>query len=143
MNEQTFLVEDSILLSIKKMLGMDKDFTQYDLDIILHINTTIQTLNQIGVIIPDGFAVSDETNTWSQYLTDPKCKKIESMIKNYIYMKVRIIFDPPSTQQLTNALMESTKELEWRINQWLDYYDDNEEGGVTWSTVTNSTITDD
>ena len=142
MDEQTVSVEDSILLSVKKMLGMSEEFVQYDLDVIIHINTAIQTLNQLGVDIPDGFSVSDKSNTWSQYLIDQRCKKIESMIKNYIYMKVRILFDPPSNQSLTNALTESAKELEWRINQWLDFYEDNE-GGATWNTTMNSTTTVD
>ena len=61
MDEQTVSVEDSILLSVKKMLGMSEEFVQYDLDVIIHINTAIQTLNQLGVDIPDGFSVSDKS----------------------------------------------------------------------------------
>lgn len=131
MDESTVSVEDSILLSVKKMLGMGEEFTQYDLDVALHINTAIQTLNQLGVDIPEGFTVTDKSNTWTQYFIDPRCEKITSMIKNYIYMKVRLLFDPPNNQSLANALAESTKELEWRINQWLDFYECNEGGAIT------------
>lgn len=117
-------VEDSILLSIKKLLGMEpEEFDQYDVDITLHINTVIETLNQIGVDMPDGFSVTDKTVLWSDYLNRAKYSQIKDSIKSYIYMKVRLVFDPPTNTSLINAINESVKELEWRIRQWVEFYE--------------------
>ena len=69
-------VDDSILLSIKKMLGMEPEFTQFDSDIILYINTIIQVLYQIGLDIPDGFTVIDQHNLWTEYIQDHRYTKI-------------------------------------------------------------------
>ena len=117
-------VEDSILLSIKKLLGMEpEEFDQYDVDITLHINTVIETLNQIGVDMPDGFSVTDKTVLWSDYLNRAKYSQIKDSIKSYIYLKVRLVFDPPTNTSLINAINESIKELEWRIRQWVEFYE--------------------
>ena len=84
-------VEDSILLSIKKLLGMEpEEFDQYDVDITLHINTVIETLNQIGVDMPDGFSVTDKTVLWSDYLNRAKYSQIKDSIKSYIYILIKI-----------------------------------------------------
>lgn len=119
-------VDDSILLSIKKMLGMEPEFTQFDPDIILHINTIIQVLYQIGLDIPEGFVVVDQNNLWTDYIQNPRYVKITSLIKQYIFMRVRMIFDPPSSQTLSTAIQESINEMQWRISQWIDYYEQNE-----------------
>ena len=117
-------VEDSILLSIKKLLGMEpEEFDQYDVDITLHINTVIETLNQIGVDMPDGFSVTDKTVLWSDYLNRAKYSQIKDSIKSYIYLKVRLVFDPPTNISLINAINENIKELEWRIRQWVEFYE--------------------
>ena len=117
-------VDDSILMSVKKLLGMDpEEFDQYDVDITLHINTVIETLNQIGVDMPDGFSVTDKTVLWSDYLNRAKYSQIKDSIKSYIYMKVRLVFDPPTNTSLINAINESVKELEWRIRQWVEFYE--------------------
>ena len=117
-------VEDSILLSIKKLLGMEpEEFDQYDVDITLHINTVIETLNQIGVDMPDGFSVTDKTVLWSDYLNRAQYSQIKDSIKSYIYLKVRLVFDPPTNTSLINAINESVKELEWRIRQWVEFYE--------------------
>lgn len=119
-------VDDSILLSIKKMLGMEPEFTQFDPDIILHINTIIQVLYQIGLDIPEGFVVVDQNNLWTDYIQNPRYSKITSLIKQYIFMRVRMIFDPPSSQTLSTTIQESINEIQWRISQWIDYYEQNE-----------------
>lgn len=117
-------VDDSILMSVKKLLGMDpEEFDQYDADIMLHINTVIETLNQIGVDMPEGFYVSDKTALWSDYLNKSKYSEIKGSIKSYIFMKVRLIFDPPTNQSVINATNETIKELEWRIKRWVEFYD--------------------
>ena len=117
-------VEDSILLSIKKLLGMDPiEFTQYDTDLIIHINTFIEFLNQLGVDIPEGFKINDENALWSDYLNKPEYNDIKDSIKNYIYLRVRLIFDPSTNSSLLNSINDTIKELEWRIRTYIEFYE--------------------
>lgn len=117
-------VEDSILLSIKKLLGMDPiEFTQYDTDLIIHINTIIEFLNQLGVDIPEGFKINDENALWSDYLNKPEYNNIKDSIKNYIYLRVRLIFDPSTNSSLLNSINDTIKELEWRIRTYIEFYE--------------------
>lgn len=117
-------VEDSILLSIKKLLGMDPiEFTQYDTDLIIHINTIIEFLNQLGVDIPEGFKINDENALWSDYLNKPEYNDIKDSIKNYIYLRVRLVFDPSTNPTLLNSINDTIKELEWRIRTYIEFYE--------------------
>ena len=117
-------VEDSILLSIKKLLGMDPiEFTQYDTDLIIHINTIIEFLNQLGVDIPEGFKMNDENALWSEYLNKPEYNDIKDSIKNYIYLRVRLVFDPSTNSSLINSINDTIKELEWRIRTYIEFYE--------------------
>ena len=117
-------VEDSILLSIKKLLGMDPiEFTQYDTDLIIHINTIIEFLNQLGVDIPEGFKMNDENALWSEYLNKPEYNDIKDSIKNYIYLRVRLVFDPSTNSSLLNSINDTIKELEWRIRTYIEFYE--------------------
>lgn len=117
-------VEDSILLSIKKLLGMDPiEFTQYDTDLIIHINTIIEFLNQLGVDIPEGFKINDENTLWSDYLNKPEYNGIKDSIKNYIYLRVRLVFDPSTNSSLLNSINDTIKELEWRIRTYIEFYE--------------------
>ena len=117
-------VEDSILLSIKKLLGMDPiEFTQYDTDLIIHINTIIEFLNQLGVDIPEGFKINDENALWSDYLNKPEYNGIKDSIKNYIYLRVRLVFDPSTNSSLLNYINDTIKELEWRIRTYIEFYE--------------------
>ena len=117
-------VEDSILLSIKKLLGMDPiEFTQYDTDLIIHINTIIEFLNQLGVDIPEGFKINDENALWSDYLNKPEYNDIKDSIKNYIYLRVRLVFDPSTNSSLLNSINDTIKELEWRIRTYIECYE--------------------
>ena len=117
-------VEDSILLSIKKLLGMDPiEFTQYDTDLIIHINTIIEFLNQLGIDIPEGFKINDENALWSDYLNKPEYNDIKDSIKNYIYLRVRLIFDPSTNPTLLNSINDTIKELEWRIRTYIEFYE--------------------
>jgi len=104
---------DSILTSIKKLLGPDEADTHFDPDIIMHINTTLMALNQIGVGPETGFSISDKTTTWATYLGANA--NIEA-VKSYIYLKVRLIFDPPSSTPLIEAIERQITELEWRLS---------------------------
>lgn len=105
---------DSILLSIKKMLGIEPDYEPFDVDIIIHINTALATLNQLGVGPEDGFSIQDEEDTWSDFLADSH-KLLES-VKTYVYLKVRLLFDPPSSSAVIEAFNRNISELEFRIN---------------------------
>lgn len=102
---------ESILLSIKKLLGIMPDYTQFDDDIIIHINTAFATLNQLGVGPSEGFMIEDKFAEWQEYTTS----KNLTMIKTYIYLKVRLLFDPPTSSVLVESINRSIAELEWRI----------------------------
>lgn len=103
---------DSILLSVKKMIGIPNDYDVFDTDIILHINTVFDGLNQMGVGPEEGFSISDSSTEWSEFLTFGKNSE---MVKTYMYLKVRMLFDPPSNGTLSNVLSEQIKEYEWRL----------------------------
>lgn len=110
-------MDESILNSIKKMLGPDSDYTVFDQDIIIHINSVFSTLNQLGVGPAEGFQITGPNETWSDFIEDNK--KLNS-VKTYIYIKVRLIFDPPSSSFVATSLEETAKELEWRLNVTVD-----------------------
>ena len=103
---------DSILTTTKKLLGFDADYTEFDLDIITHINSVLFSLNQLGVGPSDGFIVEDETATWDQFIGTDKI----ASVKSYIYIKVRLLFDPPSTSFAQASFQKQADELEWRLN---------------------------
>lgn len=104
---------DSILDSTKKVLGIDKDYTAFDVDILMHINTIFSTLNQLGIGPENGFAIEDSTPTWDTFLSgDPRLNSV----KSYLYLRVRLLFDPPSTSYLIDAIKEQIREFEWRLN---------------------------
>ena len=104
---------DSILNDIKKLLGMSSDYTAFDTDIIIHINSVFMILNQLGVGPEGGYKITDASNTWSEFTNDNLM--IES-VKSYIYLKVRIMFDPPQNSAHMNAMQSQIQELEWRLN---------------------------
>lgn len=106
-------MNDSILTSIKKLLGITEDYSQFDADIIMHINSVFSTLIQIGIGPKSGFAITGEQETWNDFIGDNK--KQQSVI-SYVYLKVRLLFDPPSSSVLVSAINEQIKEFEWRLS---------------------------
>lgn len=104
--------EKSILQSIKKMLGISKEDTHFDTDIIIHINSYFMVLNQLGVGPPNGFTITDGSSEWSQFLGDSK--KLESA-KTFIYLNVKLVFDPPSSTAVIESMKEQIKEYAWRL----------------------------
>ena len=108
---------DSILTSIKKLLGITEDYEHFDTDIIMHINSVFSILTQLGVGPADGFSITGAGETWSDYIQDEK--KLE-MVKSYIYQKVRLLFDPPTSSALMEAANNAVAELEWRLNVAVD-----------------------
>lgn len=107
---------DSILLSIKKMLGIEEEYKHFDTDIIIHINTVLGILTQLGVGPNTGYSITDETNTWDEFIEGPNLE----MIRSYVYLKVKLIFDPPMSSISADAIKNSISELEWRINATVD-----------------------
>jgi len=110
-------VEESIFKSIKALLGPDADYDVFDPDILIFINTALSTLTQIGIGPASGFRITGETETWSDLLGS--YEDLES-VKSYIYLKVRLLFDPPSNSAVMNAYQETCNELEWRLNVAVD-----------------------
>lgn len=102
----------SILNDIKKMLGIEEEYTQFDTDIIIHINTVLNILAQLGVTYANDELVQDKTTTWDSLITSGDL----NLIKSYIYLKVRLLFDPPQSSALTDVINKQITELEWRIN---------------------------
>jgi hypothetical protein len=107
-------MEESILTSIKKLLGIAEDYTQFDTDIIIHINSVFTTLSQLGVGPSSGFYIEDSISEWTDFV--PDLAKLQA-VKTYVYLKVRLLFDPASLGSATLAAYErQIQELEWRLN---------------------------
>lgn len=108
-------METSILNSTKKILGIADDYTVFDVDIITHINTAFSILAQLGVGPAEGFMIEDDSAEWDDFIGgDPQY----NAVKTYVYLKVRQLFDPPTTSYLITAFNEQVRELEWRINAY-------------------------
>jgi len=116
-------MEESILKSTKKILGVDPKYSVFDLDIITHINTFFSTLNQLGLGPINGFMIEDDTAVWADFINDNM--KINS-VKTYIFLRTRLVFDPPATSYVISALERQVQELEFRLNvtrettDWVD-----------------------
>lgn len=104
---------DSILTSIKKLLGIAEEYTQFDMDIIKHINTVFMILTQIGVGPPEGFSITGADETWDKFLSGST--NLEG-VKTYVYMKVQLMFDPPTSSAKLDSANRVINELEWRLN---------------------------
>lgn len=109
---------DSILDSMKKLLGISNDYNHFDQDIIIHINTAFMSLRQIGVGPKEGFAIHGSGETWGDFL--PDMKTLES-VRTYLYLKVRLIFDPPTNSAVVEIFNKNINEIEWRLNSEVDY----------------------
>ena len=105
-------VKNSILDSIKKLLGIESTYTNFDTDIIMHINSVFVILQQIGFGPKEGFSIIDASSVWSDYCD---LDMIETA-KTYIYLRVRLLFDPPSNGAVMEAIKQTIQELEWRLN---------------------------
>ena len=106
-------MEESILTSTKKILGLEANYTPFDLDVITHINAAFSLLNQLGVGPEDGFSISDDGTAWGDYEVP---ENQLHLIKTYVFLKVRVLFDPPGTSFLLESANNQIKEYEWRLN---------------------------
>lgn len=103
----------SILNSVKKVLGLPESDSSFDLDIVMHINSALATLTQIGVGPDEGFAIEDDSATWDAFIGDqPKY----ATVKTYVYLKVRLVWDPPGTSYALESMKEQIDELVFRLN---------------------------
>ena len=108
---------DSILTSIKKLLGIEEEYTQFDSDIIMHINTVFLNLTQLGVGPAEGFLIEDDSATWDDFIGDSN--QLQA-VKTYVYLKVKLLFDPPLSTSVTESINRIISELEWRLNVAVD-----------------------
>lgn len=105
---------DSILTSVKKLLGLPADYEAFDPDIIMYINTVLMILSQMGVGPKESFSISDKSATWNQFIADPV--KVEA-VKAYVAVKVRLLgFDVPQSSVTKEAMQNTASEMEWRLN---------------------------
>ena len=110
---------ESILTSIKKMLGIEESYEHFDPDIIMHINSVLMILNQLGVGPEEGFMIEDDTSTWQDFIPEVTAAKLE-LVKSYIYLKVRLLFDPPLSSSVIESINRQISEFEWRLNVAVD-----------------------
>lgn len=106
-------MNSSILNSVKKALGFDPDYKAFDEDIILHINGVFLNLNQLGVGPPEGFAIESDRERWEDLIG---LDKNLNAVKTYVFLKVRVAFDPPTTSFALDAMNKQIEQFEWRIN---------------------------
>lgn len=102
---------ESILTSIKKLLGIQEEYTIFDEDLIIHINTAFAALNQLNIGPKDGFMIEDKNSTWDEYITSLNL----TMVKTYVYLRVRLLFDPPTSSALLESINRTIAELEFRL----------------------------
>ena len=112
---------ESILASIKKMLGLEADYTPFDTDIIILINSALMTLTQLGVGPKDGFSIRDYSTKWSDFITN---KILINSAQEYVYMKVKMVFDPPGNSFVMDAMKQRCNEYEVRMNMQAESVED-------------------
>lgn len=106
--------DESILVETKKALGVDESVTVFDNDIRMHINSALGTLSQLGIGPDGGFEIIDDTAVWADMLLDDLRL---TPAKSYVYLRVRMLFDPPATSWATVAMKEQIEQLEWRLRE--------------------------
>ena len=128
---------DSILTSIKKLLGIEEEYEHFDPNIVMCINSAFTVLTQLGVGPSNGFSISDKNSKWSDFVED--MSKIEA-VKTYVHMRVRLLFDPPTNSSLIESINQTIDELEWRLNVAAendDIYIPSSGDGIDYRTLSN------
>ena len=108
---------ESILNAIKKLLGIEPEYEHFDQELIMNINTALMVLTQLGVGPEEGFSITGKEDTWEDFIGD---RKDLEMLKTYIYLKVRLMFDPPDTSYLIESIRKQAEEFEWRLNVYVE-----------------------
>lgn len=104
---------DSILTSIKLLLGITEDYEAFDQQIIAHMNSVFMILTQLGVGPPEGFMITSKIETWNEFISDDKKMQL---VKSYMHLKVKMLFDPPSSSVVMDSTNRMINEFEWRLN---------------------------
>lgn len=104
---------DSILILIKKLLGIEENYDHFDIDIITAINTAFVTLNQLGIGPEMGFSIYDSSAVWKDFIGE---RKDLEAIKTFVFLNARLTFDPPQNSFLVDAIKKQIEELTWRLN---------------------------
>ena len=104
---------ESILTSIKKLLGISEEYEHFDADLIMHINSVFMILTQLGVGPSEGFRITDESEIWTDFISEPD--RID-LVKSYMHLKVKLLFDPPSSSAVIESMNRMINEFEWRLN---------------------------
>lgn len=113
MTQLSSVLTESILTSVKKMLGIVEDYEQFDSDIIMHINSVFSILNQLGVGPKNGFIIEDKNSKWNEFIQNEKTLQL---VKTYMFMKVKMMFDPPLSSAVIECYKLQISEYEWRLN---------------------------
>lgn len=108
---------ESILISIKKLLGIVQEYEHFDDDLIMHINSVLMILTQLGVGPTEGFIIEDDSATWEDFIQDET--KL-NLVKSYVYLRVKQLFDPPISSVMVEAMNRQINEFEWRLNIAVD-----------------------
>lgn len=104
---------ESILTSIKKLLGIEADYKHFDADLIMHINSVFSILAQLGVGPANGFSITGADEAWSEFVgTD---SNLFSLVKSYMHLKVKLLFDPPLSSAVIDSINRQISEFEWRL----------------------------
>lgn len=118
-------MNDSILSSVKKMLGLPEEYDAFDLDIITHINSVFTILAQIGVGSANGFMIEDKTAIWTDFIQD---MSLYQLVKSYMVLKVRLLFDPPMSSAVLECYKTQANEYEWRLKTMSEIQEVMEDG---------------
>lgn len=105
-------ITDSILLSVKQLLGIAESDSVFDVDVIVGINAALEVAHQIG-IVDKSFFITGKSETWTEFTSN---ENLHNILKQYVYLKTRITFDPPTSGPLLESMKENIKELEWRLS---------------------------
>lgn len=125
------MTDGSILKDTKHVLGLGADYTPFDQDVILHVNSIFSVLHQLGVGTDEPFYIQDDTSTWASFVQG---SDQINMVKTYMYLRVRLLFDPPTTSFAIKAMEDQIREFEFRLNvvreeaKWRDPYVTTDEG---------------
>ena len=104
---------DSILTSIKKLLGITEEYDDFDADVIMHINSVFMILRQLGIGPENGFSISDDSAIWADFISD---ESMFEAVKSYVHLRVRLLFDPPTSSAVMESINRQISEFEWRLN---------------------------
>ena len=106
-------ITDSVLTSIKKLLGIAEEYEHFDADLVMHINSVFSILTQLGVGPSKGFMIEDKSATWKDFISD---ESKYMLVKSYMHLKVKLLFDPPLSSAVLECYKTQISEYEWRLN---------------------------